>query len=360
MARTTVTNIDVNPQSDGFKIGGGTTKRTATFTGADVTFTGSGTNTQTFPASSSTLLGASATPTTGSILFFGSSLVTENNSKFFWDNTNFTLGINTTRTGAISGTNPITRIKGSGTSSSSSSFEVQNSSAGVLFFVRDDGLINLGTKGSYTESSGNITTTGTVTGSNLSGTNTGDQTITLTSDVTGSGTGSFATTIVSNAVTNSKLAQMATLTIKGNNTGGTANPSDLTVAQVTAILNTFTSTLQGLVPASGGGTTTFLRADGTFASVTAAIPAGTGVLDFGSLGAGYTSAVITDATVSTSSKITCSLYYNTTLSLGRDPDDMAIDPIILTVVPGSGNFTVHGTALMGKALGKYGFSYIVG
>jgi len=37
----------------------------------------------------------------------------------------------------------------------------------------------------------------TVTASNISGTNTGDQTITLTSDVTGSGTGSFATTLAS-------------------------------------------------------------------------------------------------------------------------------------------------------------------
>lgn len=44
-----------------------------------------------------------------------------------------------------------------------------------------------------------VAATGTITGSNLSGsshgTNTGDQTITLTGDVTGSGTGSFATTL---------------------------------------------------------------------------------------------------------------------------------------------------------------------
>lgn len=39
-----------------------------------------------------------------------------------------------------------------------------------------------------------VAASGTVTGSNISGTNTGDQTITLTGDVTGSGTGSFATT----------------------------------------------------------------------------------------------------------------------------------------------------------------------
>jgi hypothetical protein len=39
----------------------------------------------------------------------------------------------------------------------------------------------------------------------LTGNNTGDQTITLTSDVTGSGTGSFATTIAANAVTSAKI-----------------------------------------------------------------------------------------------------------------------------------------------------------
>lgn len=36
---------------------------------------------------------------------------------------------------------------------------------------------------------------------NTSGTNSGDQTITLTGDVTGSGTGSFATTLANTAVT---------------------------------------------------------------------------------------------------------------------------------------------------------------
>lgn len=41
---------------------------------------------------------------------------------------------------------------------------------------------------------------GTITGSNLSGTNTGDQTITLTGEATGSGTGSFAVTLLNSAV----------------------------------------------------------------------------------------------------------------------------------------------------------------
>jgi hypothetical protein len=70
--------------------------------------------------------------------------------------------------------------------------------------------------------------------------------------------------IANNAITNAKLAQMPTVTIKGNSTGGTANATDLTGAQVNTILPTFTSTLNGLAPSSGGGTTNFLRADGTW------------------------------------------------------------------------------------------------
>jgi hypothetical protein len=58
----------------------------------------------------------------------------------------------------------------------------------------------------------------------------------LTGDVTTSA-GAVATTIAANAVTNAKAAQMAANTIKGNNTGSTANVSDLTVPQVTAVLN---------------------------------------------------------------------------------------------------------------------------
>src|SRR5258708_36892666 len=60
------------------------------------------------------------------------------------------------------------------------------------------------------------------------------------------------------------VAQMPTLTIKGNNTGGTANALDLTVAQVNAILPVFTSTLNGLAPFSGGSAGKVLHGDGTW------------------------------------------------------------------------------------------------
>jgi hypothetical protein len=108
-----------------------------------------------------------------------------------------------------------------------------------------------------------LTFTGNAT---ISGTNTGDQTISLTNDLSGSGTGTISATIATGAVSNSKLAQMAQHTYKGNNTGSTADAADITSTQLTADLNLFTSTLQGLAPSSGGGTTNFLRADGTWAA----------------------------------------------------------------------------------------------
>jgi hypothetical protein len=73
-------------------------------------------------------------------------------------------------------------------------------------------------------------------GLTLSGSNTGDQTITLTGDVTGSGTGSFAATVANDAISNAKLANMANATIKGRTTAGTGDPEDLTAAQAAAIL----------------------------------------------------------------------------------------------------------------------------
>jgi hypothetical protein len=64
----------------------------------------------------------------------------------------------------------------------------------------------------------------------LTGTNSGDQTITLTGDVTGSGTGAFTATIGSGVVSLAKLADMATASVYYRKTGGTGSPEVQTLA----------------------------------------------------------------------------------------------------------------------------------
>lgn len=67
----------------------------------------------------------------------------------------------------------------------------------------------------------------------LSGTNSGDQTITLTGDVTGSGSGSFAATIASGAVSNAKMANAAAWTLKMRNAGSSGALADAALSDLT-------------------------------------------------------------------------------------------------------------------------------
>lgn len=125
----------------------------------------------------------------------------------------------------------------------------------------------------------------------LSGTNTGDQTSvtgnagTATAlqtarnfSITGGGITAAAVSFNGSAVvtlsasvdaghiTLARMANIATASFIGRATAGTGTPEALTGTQATTLLDTFTSALKGLTPASGGGTTNFLRADGSWAS----------------------------------------------------------------------------------------------
>ena len=85
----------------------------------------------------------------------------------------------------------------------------------------------------------------------------------LTGDVTTSA-GSLSTLIANQAVSNNKLANMPTLTIKGNNTGGSATPLDLTGAQVVTFLPLFSTSTSGLTPYPGSISGKVLSDNGTW------------------------------------------------------------------------------------------------
>lgn len=104
--------------------------------------------------------------------------------------------------------------------------------------------------------------------------------ITAGAGLTGGGnlTASRTLSVPDNGITLAMLADIATASFLGRTTAAAGDPEVLSVLQATALLNTFTSGLKGLAPPSGGGTTNFLRADGTWTS-----PPGSGVTDHGAL-----------------------------------------------------------------------------
>lgn len=70
---------------------------------------------------------------------------------------------------------------------------------------------------------------------------TGNQNVTLSGDATGSGATSITVTIANDAVSNAKLANMATGTIKGRKTAETGDPEDLSASDVKTLLEFDTS-----------------------------------------------------------------------------------------------------------------------
>jgi hypothetical protein len=160
---------------------------------------------------------------------------------------------------AIAGAGTVTSINVSGENGI-------NSSGGP---ITSSGTIAL-SLGAITPTS--IVASGTISGSNLSNTNTGDQAITIVGDVTApASTGTLTATLANSVVTNDKMADMVGPTVKGR-TSGTGIPQDLSTAQVTAMLpemvaDSGTGGSKGLVPPPTAGSAAakkFLRADATW------------------------------------------------------------------------------------------------
>ena len=116
---------------------------------------------------------------------------------------------------------------------------------------------------------------------------------------TGDVTGATALTIANDAVTNAKLANMATASIKGRATAGTGDPEDLTGTQATALLDIATTTLKGLAPARSGVATEYLDGTGGYSTPAGgggATANGSAIIDFGAApGTNTAEAIVTTA-----------------------------------------------------------------
>jgi hypothetical protein len=96
-----------------------------------------------------------------------------------------------------------------------------------------------------------------------SGTNTGDQTITLTGDVTGTGTGSFAATIANQVVTFAKMQHISTAHLLGRHASGTGDVQQINIDGGLELngANLRRAALTGDVTASAGNNATAIAND---------------------------------------------------------------------------------------------------
>lgn len=120
-------------------------------------------------------------------------------------------------------------------------------------------------------------------------------------DITVSASGA-TWTVDNSAISLAKMANVATATLLGRVTASTGVVEALTGTQATTLLDVFTTSLKGLVPAASGGSTStqFLRKDGTWA-----VPADSGQA---SLNATYASGA-TDVLTFNSPNLSQSIIY---------------------------------------------------
>ena len=229
-------------------------------------------------------------------------------------------------TGTNSGDQTITLtgdVTGSGTSSFAATIAAGSVTLAKQANMATSSLVYRKTAGSGAPEINTLATLKTDLG--LTGTNSGDQTITLTGDVTGSGTGSFAGTIAAGAVTLAKMANMATASLIGRNTAATGVPEVLSASTARSLLGLgtvyqynvgFAANNVPQMSATPGtcDSSTFLAGDGTCKAATGTIAGSTGSTDNAVLranGTGGGTVQSSGCSVDDSGVMTCTSYAST-------------------------------------------------
>lgn len=132
-------------------------------------------------------------------------------------------------------------ITGAGTTAITTSFATSPTFTGTITLGSLSGTL-IGTSGVVSTLSGTNIVLGNGTTIPQSTFLTSAPTITLTGNVTGSGSGSITTTIAAGSVSLAMHSNLAANSIIGNNTGSPATPIALTVGQVQTLLNILTTT----------------------------------------------------------------------------------------------------------------------
>lgn len=170
--------------------------------------------------------------------------------------------------------------------------------------------------------------------------------ISTTAPISGGGDLSADRTIAldDNGVTFAKMQDIGQDRIVGRITGGAGDPESLTGTQVTAMLDAFTSVLKGLAPPSGGGTTNFLRADGSWAAPPGGSGGGSATTvekDLGSTPDFRGKFTITDAAIGPTNKVLCWQAPGPYTGKGTRADEAEMQPVtVIAVEPASGSAVV--------------------
>jgi hypothetical protein len=244
-------------------------------------------------------------------------------------------------------------------SSAAGQFLQTNASGGAPSWKTILAIANGGT-GSATQNFVDLTTaqniggaktfTAAISASNLSGTNTGDQTITLTGNVTGSGTGSFAATIANNAVTYTKMQAVSTTSRLLGSSSTTTPVQEITLGTglsmagttINAAASTFSnpSATIGLT-AINGSASTAMRSDAAPALSQAIVPTWTGAHTWSALGTFNLGLSASGATVDLNNNSNFNTNINTgssgTVSIGSTTGAASITQRV-----GTGNFSLDG------------------